>query len=216
MRRFWIWILVSICSGGMVWAQEEEPGEWTLLSANSLPSEWAEFAEKVASHPWVVADFMEKRYFSFRSRPVELSGTVWFGREEGLTLAYKEPRREIVRIVETGMRIIPEKGPTRSRAVGERGGEVPSALLAMFRFDLRELEKDFVLEGDWQERNWRLRLTPREETDSPLQRIVLGGTDEEVSQVSVEMDGSARIDLRFSKTAYPEDLGAEERAKIFP
>jgi len=194
------------------WAE----GEWRALDASSLPPEWQKFQEQVVARPLVVADFVERRFFPFRSRPVELSGTAWFGREEGLTLNYREPRREVIRVEPTGVRVILNGGRSRDRAIPERGREVPSALLALFRLDFAELEKTFILHGRRTDGDWALRLTPRQADAAPIQRIVLGGESDEIREISIEQSAGRRIELSLSNVAYPAHLEPEERARVFP
>lgn len=190
--------------------------EWTRLDADEPTEEWTDFRREMAQRPWVMADFVEQRVFPFRSRPVELQGTVWYGRKEGLTLNYRSPRREVVRVDEKGVRIIQDDGSSRERAIPERGREVPSALLATFRLDFGELKKDFEIHEQRDGDDWALRLTPHDQDETGIQRIVLEGVEEEVRRIVIEQSDRRRIELTFSGTVYPRDLDAAERARIFP
>lgn len=189
---------------------------WVRLNAASLPEEWSGFQEGVASRPWVVADFVEQRFFSFRSRPVELVGTVWYGREEGLTLNYRKPRREVVRVDEKGVRLIRDDGRSRERMIPERGREIPATLLSLFRLDFAELEKSFEISGRLDGEAWALRLMPRDRDQSPVQQIELAGAEQDVTGIVIEQSGGRRIELSLSNLVYPLKLDSEERRRIFP
>jgi hypothetical protein len=147
---------------------------------------------------------------------VALRGTVWFGREEGLTLNYREPRRQVIRVEATGVRLIQDDGRSRDRAIPERGREIPSALLSLFRLDLAELEKTFALSTRPDGEGWRLRLVPQNQADAPIQRIELRGDEEEIRHIRIEQSEGRRIELTLSNAAYPPALSPEERARVFP
>lgn len=212
-------VAIAFAVGAAAAGTAESPGEkeaWVPLESESLPAEWEEFRRELTSRRWAVSDFVEKRYFSFRNRPVELMGTVWFGREEGLTLAYQKPRREIVRVEANGVRVIRDDGRSRSRPIPERGRDVPAALLALFRFDFPEIEKTFAVEGLRDGREWSMRLVPREKERAPIQRILLGGHGDGLNRILIEQAGGRRIELELSNPAYPPDLGPEELSLLFP
>lgn len=209
-------LIALLFSAGPTAAERSEAQDWTRLETDSLPAEWRELHQRLTAPAWVIADFVERREFSFRRQPVELTGTVWFGREEGLTLAYRSPRREIVRVDARGVRVIREDGSSSRRRPPGRGGDIPSALLALFRFDFAELERKFEILGRQEGRQWFLRLEPLEENNGALQRVDLTGTGEELTRIAIEQTNSQRIELTLSNTAFPAELDREERARIFP
>lgn len=199
-------------------ASESAPGDgdWVRLTSDSLPTAWAEFYDHIHSRRWVEADFVERRFFSFRRGGVALTGTVWFGREEGLTLAYQMPRKEMLRIDESGVRIIRENKPDQSARIPEKERQVPDVLLALFRFDLVELEKHFEIRGRRDNNAWSLRLVPHEPGEAPIQRVEFGGTDTDVTRIEIEQQRSRRIELELSNIDYPASLTSEELARRFP
>ncbi len=189
---------------------------WTRLDAHVLPEQWASLRESVASRPWAVADFAERRYFPFRNRPVELTGTVWYGRAEGLTLNYLSPGREVVRVDASGVRVIESEAGSRERTLPDRGREVPMALLSLFRLDFAGLAETFEIEG-WRGANeWALRLTPREEAAAPIRRMELRGGGAEVTHIVIELSSRRRIELALANTAHPNAMDDDERARAFP
>lgn len=189
---------------------------WSRIDAESPAPEWRAFQERIASREWVVSDFVEERHFRFRGRPVELTGTVWYGREEGLTLHYHSPRREIIRVEEKGVRQIRADGRDRERTVPERGIDVPSALLSLFRLDFAKLGETFEIEGRYDGKKWGLRLAPRDEEEAPIAAMELAGHDDEVQRILVEQSDDRRIELKFSNIAYPQELDDETRDRVFP
>lgn len=215
MKNVFVVIFFLTCTGLFSLSAETEK-DWAPLEANALPSEWRDFQERIAERPWAVAEFVEKRFFPFRVRPVELEGTVWYGRQEGLTLDYHSPRREVVRVDQKGVRIIQSEGQSRDREIPEEGREIPSTLLALFRLDFAELEKDFELEGWRDGYDWGLRLTPRELEKAPVRRIELSGDIDDVRNIALEQTSRRRIELELLNPEYPSVLDAEARARVFP
>lgn len=189
---------------------------WVRLRSEELPSEWAEFYEKIRSRPWVEADFVERRYFSFRRGPVPLTGTVWFGREEGLTLAYRMPRVETMRIDEDGIRLLRENKADRSPRIPEEGRRIPDILLALFRFDLDRIEENFEVRGRREGDTWSLRLIPHDPDGAPIQQVEIGGTGSDVKRIEIEQERSRRIELELSNVSYPTSLDQAELARRFP
>lgn len=190
--------------------------DWVRLKSESLPSDWADFYEQIRSRPWVEADFVERRFFSFRRGAVPLTGTVWFGREEGLTLAYRMPRTEVMRIDEDGVRIIRENRPDRSPRIPEEGQRIPDMLLALFRFDLERIEENFEVRGRREGNAWSLRLVPHDREGAPIQRVKIGGIGTDVTDIEIEQERSRRIELELSNIAYPTSLDQAELARRFP
>ena len=190
--------------------------DWTRLDPEALPDEWADFQRQLAERRWVEAELVEERYFPFRFRPVELTGTVWYGREEGLTLNYREPREEVIRIDENGVRVIESDGRRRSRQIPEQGREVPVALLSMFRLDFAELEKVFAIHGRLDGDSWALRFTPHDKDAAPVERMELAGEQDEIHRIVIERTSRRRIELTLSNAEFPSDLGDEEHERAFP
>lgn len=187
--------------------------DWAKLESDTLPPEWAKLVERLEARSWVEAEFVERRFFSFRRGGVALTGSVWFGREEGLTLAYEKPRREMMRIDGEGVRILRKEG--RPQRAPKAGREIPELLLALFQFDLARLDKSFHLSGRRDENNWALRLEPRDEDETPFQSIEIGGKGDDVTDIEIELERSRRIEIEFSNIAYPASLDDDERARRF-
>lgn len=203
-------------AGPLLALESDDHSDWVRLDSTSLHPEWAEFYQQIHSRPWVEADFVERRFFSFRRGAVSLTGTVWFGRDEGLTLAYRMPREEMMRIDEKGISILRENKRTRSPKVPEKAREIPDVLLALFRFDLTELEKTFEVFGRREGDAWALRLVPHDLDESPIQRVDLEGTGLDVTRIEIEQQRSRRIELELSNLTYPSSLNSEELARRFP
>ena len=188
----------------------------TRLDPEELPEEWADFQRQLTERRWVEAELLEERYFPFRFRPVELTGTVWYGREEGLTLNYREPRQEVIRIDANGVRVIESDGRRRSREIPEQGREIPAALLSMFRLDFAELGEVFAIHGRRDGNSWALRFTPHDEDAAPVERMELAGENDEIHRIVIERTSRRRIELTLSNATFPSELDEDERERAFP
>lgn len=193
-----------------------EESDWVILESDSLPPAWQDLYDQIHGRQWVTADFVERRFFSFRRNGVELTGTVWFGRDEGLTLAYREPRAETVRIDEQGVRVLREDGSDRGGRIPEEGREIPDVLLALFHLNLVELEKTFEIRGRRDGQDWSLLLLPRESEEAPVEKVQFSGSGGDVERIEIEQSRSRRIELELSNFSYPATLDEKERARRFP
>lgn len=175
-------------------------GEAKYRLAQGAPG-WTDLKETFARRADTIAEFTERRYFSFKKQPVELSGEVRISATRGLSLHYLTPEDRTVILDEQGMLVRGPAGETEL-PVDPRARAANEALRHILRFDFAALEKDFDIYGQRTGETWTLALSAR--TEAARRGI---GT------INVSGEGAAvrRIELRHSAKRSIEILNAPPR-----
>jgi len=156
---------------------------------------WRGLADAFAHQPDVTADFTERRQFSFKKEPVQLTGEVRVSVEHGLSLHYVVPDERIVILDPRGVLIRAGAGQT-APPDDPRAGSVNEALLHILRFDFAALEKDFELYGEGDTGQWTLVLVPKREAQRrAFARITVAGESTAVRHIELRHSERQLIDI---------------------
>jgi hypothetical protein len=217
MKPSFLWIL-ALLSAGPCWGQGADfpagPGP-VIADAAHDPAWSALFAQLAPVRPRQSA-FTEERFFPFRRRPVVLTGVVRIDPGRGLSLAYLTPEVRTLIIDRQGLLLRDSRGREEPAPADSRMQAATTALVSVLRFDLPELERDFILRGQRLGARWHLTLTPRQpELAAGLRTLIVRGEDGQLSQIELLRGRDQRILITLRGTADPARFTPAEIARYF-
>lgn len=173
----------------------------TLVRAGTSPSlapddpAWADLAATFAHQPDATADFTEKRFFSFRKAPLELSGVSRVSPTRGLSLDYATPEKRTVILDDRGTIVRQSEGASTAPS-DPRASAANAALVHVLRFDLPALAGDFNLFGRRDGGTWTLTLVPRAgELRRAVAEIVVTGAAAEVRRIVIRRAANQYVEI---------------------
>lgn len=196
-----------------------EPATPTLVAPPNLidpaAAEWKDLAATLANRPDTLADFVERRRFSFKKQPVELTGEVRVSRAHGLSLHYLKPEERIVVLDEKGMRVQAAPG-SAAPAADPRAEAASAALLDALRLDLPALAGRFEIYGRRDGGTWVFALVPREAAlRRGIERITIEGAGAVVNRIELRHSAKQTIEILLSPPRATVPFTAEEVARFF-
>ncbi|QJD30837.1 LolA-related protein [Methylococcus geothermalis] len=160
-------------------------------AAQAEPWSLAQLMRALAAQTSGTAEFVEKKYVSVLTEPVESSGELSFAAPDRLEKRTIRPLRE--RLVLEGERLSLERGSER-RSVGLDEYPEIAALVGSIRStlmgDCAALEKIYRLSLNGDARRWTLLLVPS--TPAVAERVAyirIGGSDGRVDRVEIHQPG---------------------------
>jgi hypothetical protein len=193
-QKLWLALMFAGALSAAVGAEESTLTDAAHRIAPDDPG-WSQLAGELRGQSSVVADFAEKRWFSFKRTPTVLRGEVRISAEHGLSLHYLDPEEQIV--------IIDGRGSLLRSASGDRAlpadpsaGAANFALLHLLRLDLGMLEADFELYGRRTATSWTLALVPRaDELRRSLGRVTMEGEGSAVRRIELRRSATQRVEI---------------------
>lgn len=154
--------------------------------------------------------FTQERRIAVLSRPVLSSGVLDFSADHGLCWQLQKPYATTLLIDAEGIfQIEKEQAPKRLMAGGNPVFETFSRVyLALFKGDVRQLQKDFELQPSMLDDGWTLELLPK--ADSPLswlQVIEMSRTADRIHLILKEKNAD-QVDLAFTPVLSSGDAPA--------
>lgn len=183
-------LLTALCACNVALAQSDAKGPWGL----------PELMQELQAVSEVRAKFVETKYLSALSAPLELSGTLAYRAPDRLEKRTLRPRAE--RLVLEGDTLTLEDSKRRRSYALDRNPPVRAfveSIRATLAGDLQTLERfyDVAFSGD--RRGWRLVLVP---TDSAMQSFVreirIGGHQAWVASIEILDAGGDRSVMAIS------------------
>ncbi|HTL68539.1 MAG TPA: glycosyltransferase [Lacunisphaera sp.] len=176
---------------------------------------WRDLVGAFAHNTDVAATFTERRYFPFKSAPVELAGVVRVSPTHGLSLHYAAPANLTV--------ILDAEGMLRRSAAGERSppadpraAGATAALRHIVRLDLAALEPDFELYGEREGATWSLALVPRSESlRRSVGRITVSGAAATIRRVEIRRTPQQSVEILIDPPEPPAVFTREELRRYF-
>jgi len=170
----------------------------------------------LAAQGSVRSDFVEYRWFPFRTAPVVLRGEMRFSRELGLSLHYTKPEERIVIADSGGLILRAADGRSREVHPDERMPDLGGTLAPVLRFDEKELFLGFHVRGARSGNAWRIDFTPKSaEVSRYVGTIIVEGTGESVSRIELRRSSTQRIEIRIESSATGVNFGPDERKRYF-
>jgi hypothetical protein len=170
----------------------------------------------LAAQGSVRSDFVEYRWFPFRTAPVVLRGEMRFSRELGLSLHYTKPQESIVIADSAGLILRDATGRSREVHPDERVPDLGGTLAPVLRFDEKELFQGFRVRGARSGNAWRIDFTPRAaEVSRWVGTIIVEGTGESVSRIELHRSSTQRIEIQIESSATGVAFGPDERRRFF-
>ena len=182
--------------------------------ASAAPA-WSDLMAAFADHPDITADFAERRFFPFKTEPVELRGEVRVSAPRGLSLHYTAPEERTVILDARGMLLRTSTGEKAAPA-DPRAAAANDALRHILRLNLAALEPDFELYGERAGPAWTLVLVPRTETlRRSVGRITVTGEAATIRHIELRRTARSAVEIII---AAPRPLAAfttEEVKRFF-
>jgi hypothetical protein len=175
-----------------------------------------ELFRALAAQGSVRSDFVERRWFPFRTAPVVLRGDMRFSRELGLSLHYTKPEERIVIADSGGLILRDATGRSRQIHPDDRTPDLGGTLVPVLRFDEKELFKGFHVRGARSGNAWRIDFTPRAaEVARWVGTIIVEGRGGSVSRIEFRRSATQRIEIQIESTATGVTFGPDERKRYF-
>lgn len=176
---------------------------------------WSDLIDAFARHPDTLADFSERRFFSFKKDPIELKGEVRVSAVRGLSLHYTAPEKRTVILDEQGVLIRAVAGE-KAPPADPRAAAANSALLNILRFDFVALEKDFELYGRREGGAWTLVLVPRTDTlRRSVGRITAAGEGATIRRIEIRRTAKQAILIFIEPPKLPAVAFTADELKQF-
>lgn len=182
--------------------------------ADEIEDLLAPIAAEAAAAPARLIEFSERRMFSFRKEPIELSGIARIDREHGISLEYPDEGKVMI-VDDSGLtlRKLSSDGKTRDRRAQGADAELPRLLDALFRFDLPTLRERFEMTLEPGEGGPDLVFAPKEEgaVKSIRARFVEGRP----AGFLIELKGNRRVEIVPRHEEALEAFDAETLRRYF-
>jgi hypothetical protein len=206
-------ILVAV---GLAVTAQGAPDAATLLRGTADDGPWEALVTALASQGAIRSSFTERRYFSIRTAPTVLKGTLRISPERGLSLQYLEPD-PLVLIVDPAGLILREHGRSdRKMAAGSREAGAIASLLPVMRFDVKELASSFFVRASGDLLGWTFEFTPKDPAVArTLGTIVVQGRATEVKHIVFRRSQSQRIEIDVGETTLGASFSQEEIRQFF-
>lgn len=220
-RRQWqaLRLAVGLVALGLPVLRGAEPAAPPLVETRNLVApgapEWQDLAAALAHRPDILTDFVERRRFSFKRQPVELTGEVRFSAAHGLSLHYLTPEDRIVVLDGKGLRVQAAPGG-KTPPADPRAEAASAALLDALRLDLPALAGRFEIYGRRTSEAWALALVPREAAlRRGVERITIEGQAAIVNRIEIRHSAKQTIEILLSAPRAVVPFTAEELARFF-
>jgi hypothetical protein len=161
-------------------------------------------------------EFKEKRFFSFRKKPIEVEGVLRLWNDVGVSIAYPKKRTLLI-ADDLGvlMREFRKDGSFRQKAFDLKKMDTIRLLKAAFEFDRVELERLFYLKWMEDEDQWSIIMTPRDKEEQNIEVVRMIGRELIIERIDLVFSGKKKIAILplvdRSKSAFSE----EEKVRYF-
>lgn len=154
--------------------------------------------------------FLEKRYFPFRKRPVEMGGVLRIWEDRGVSIVYPEKGTGVVADGEgVLLRKFSKDGTFRQKNAGMGESDTFDLLKAAFEFDVDSLEEAFTIDWQLEDGKWSILLTPRSTEVQKIERLTISGRELQISKIEMIFAEQRRIEIypaeEVSVEAFTED-----------
>jgi hypothetical protein len=130
-----------------------------------------------------------------------LKGEVRIVPELGLSLRYLEPEPRVMIVDEKGLLMRDRDGLDRPAPSDSRAQAATSALVSVLRFDLKSLERDFVVHGERDGAKWTLAFAPRDPNFASLLGVlVVQGEGGALKKIEMIKSATQRIEILIQDT----------------
>jgi outer membrane lipoprotein-sorting protein len=184
------------------------------IRSEETREQWRPLFEQLTSAGALYSEFVERRFFTFRSEPSVLIGQLRLDPERGLSLHYTDPDDRIIIVDDRGVLVRDAKGRTRTAPAEAATNARP--LLHVLRFNVDELLTSFALYGARDADSWRLALEPLERPGRrPLPTIEVFGRDVSVQKIVLLPSARQRIEIEIGTTRTQVVFTREELQRYF-
>jgi hypothetical protein len=177
---------------------------WSALFASLVPRENRE------------SSFEERRYFPFRRQPVVLTGEIRLAPDRGLSLDYLTPQPRVLVVDRQGLLMRDALGREVSLPADARTQVSIAALVDILRFDLAELQRNFLLHGQRDPAGWTLAFVPRDPVLArSLAALIVRGTGDTIAGIELRATARQHIDILVRATRRDVVFTAADWARYF-
>lgn len=168
-----------------------------------LPTALRNVFTRLAEADTAIIPFVEQRRMGIFKKPVELSGTMRYSRKAGLSIAYEQPKPRVLIIDDVGLIERQPDGRERRLAVTDRPelAVLTEIYLNLLRGKPAGLFSASEVYFMGNASGWQIGLIPR---DASLRkhtgRVLIGGSNREIAQISNLLENGDRRTLRLSKS----------------
>lgn len=191
-----------------------------LIFACLLPTlraqDWSPLFARLRANAPLLSTFEEERHYPFRLVPVKLSGELRFDDSHGLSLHYLAPEPMTLIVDRQGLLMRDEHRRERVAPADHRAQATAGALLQLMRFDLGELQKSFVLEGDPTAEPWTLTLTPVDPAlAEALGVLTVTGRDDRVETIVMRKSAERHVDIQVTSATPRASFSDDDLRRYF-
>jgi hypothetical protein len=185
------------------------------IDPESLDPFWIGLGLTLAAQGGVWSDFTERRYFPFRTAPVELTGEVRVDPQRGLSLHYLHPN-EVTVIVDADGVIMRGNGKTSAPPADPRAAGANLAMLDILRLNFADLQKNYAIYGNHSSGAWELELVARAPASSwSIGTIFVQGSGPTVRRIDLRHSEKQRIEIIMDRTHPPAPFSADVLRRYF-
>ena len=208
------WAFVSEASPKAVSANAASAN---AASANAVSEKTlSAIAAQMEKHPVVVADFIQTRKMADVKRPLITKGKLVVSRQHGVLWKIEEPYRIRYFLGEDKIIEAPAEGVRKERSAETLPGmaQVGRIFRAMLGAQAKALEEHFHVEAQGDERQWEIRLRPRQAGLAQFLSSMRISGGQYVNFIQITEAGGDSTDIRFEKSQGAKALGEPERAEF--
>lgn len=213
MKRYLSIVFMSVAAA-LVAASPTASGP--ALDASQKQGEWQPLFDALVVRTPTAATFTETREFPFRKKPVVLHGDMRIDPVRGLSLHYQQPEERTLIADSKGLLQRDARGGERAVLADPQVAAFTAAILPVLRFDLFQIEKQFVIHGVRDGADWRLDFLPRTpEATRALGRLIVRGREQVVHTIELVRGPRQRVEIAIDHVQRLDAFDAADLKRFF-
>ena len=177
-------------------AAARAPAALPAIAAPADDPHWRDIFDALSAGTSRIAVFEERRHFSFRKKPVVLTGELRLAPGRGLSLRYLAPNPQTLIGDDQGIVMRDAAGRTRTPPDHARVQAAASIMVDVLHFDLAALQQDFAFSGERTGSDWILQLVARDASRAgSLGAITLSGREGILERIEFTRSAEQRIEI---------------------
>jgi hypothetical protein len=198
-------------------AELEPAADWPPLSLEALSPEWEALLAELHAVERVAAQFVEKRYFSFRKSPKLYRGVFHKDIGGSVSLAYIEPEKMTLHLGEGFAYYRKGDGAIRSIPHGRDENQTLALFPQLLNFDLEGISEQYELFGDVNDGRWNLFFKAKAalEAEMPYRWMEVSGRGSAVKVIKLSKGEKEGVLIEMGDAVYPEFYLPEAREAYF-
>jgi hypothetical protein len=181
-----------------------------------LQEKLVELEESASASEMREIEFTEKRFFSFRKKPVEVEGVLRLWSDVGVSIAYPKKRTLLI-ADDLGVLIrkFRKDGSFRQKSFDVNKLDTIRLLKAAFEFDRVELERLFYLEWIEDKDRWSITMTPRDKDEQKIEVVTMIGRELIIERIDLIFSGKKKIVILPLEERSKSVFSEEEKVRYF-